>query len=141
MEAEQEWLLGGGVVGDDLEGVVAEQVGAVAGRVDLGVVVPEVGGAVGADMGVVVEAAAAEAVEMVVAGLERAEVGQVAEVPLADEGGAVAGLLEQGGQGREARREADILSGGARDRLFEADGETELIAPGDDGGARGGADG
>lgn len=50
-------------------------------------------------------------VEMIVAALQRTESRQRAQVPLADERRAIAGLLQQGGQGGMFRRQADIANG------------------------------
>ena len=140
MQAEQEGLAGLGVAVDHLHGVAAEQVGGVAGLRHRLVVVPEIRGAGAAGVQVVVDGAAAIAVEMVIAAFQRAEIGQVAEVPLADQGGAVAGLAQQRRQGGVVRWQADALFRAAGQRFLQPDGQAHLVAAGDDGDARGGAD-
>src|SRR5690606_29896858 len=127
-----------------VDGFVAEELGEVAGLLNLRIAVPEAvaGGFVGQIEAVlkVVDAAFAEAPEMVVAALEGAVIGEMAEVPLAHQGCSITGGAEDGGEGGGGGRQADGgLVGGQG--FGEADGEPVLVAAGDEGGAGGGADG
>jgi hypothetical protein len=69
----------------------------------------------------IINRAAAKSIEMVVAGLKRPELRQGTQVPLSDKCCAVTCLLQKRGQRWMIRRQADVLSGRAGDRLFEAD--------------------
>ena len=119
VQAEQERPAGPGVVADHLHRAVAEQVGRVAFRRDLLVLLPEIRGAAPAGVPVVVDRAAAIAVEVVVAALMRAEIRQTAQMPLADQRRAVPGLLQQRWQGGMIGRQADAPAAPCRERLFQ----------------------
>lgn len=76
----------------------------------------------------IVDAAAVVAEEDVITALERTEHRQEAQVPFAEQGGPVAGLLQQRGQRRVFRRQADA-PGRPGDRLFQAAAQAVLVEP------------
>jgi len=130
-----------GVAFDRLHPPVAEQVGHVAVPLDRHLLLVQLVRLRPAALRVaavieVVGGAAEDAEEAVVAALERAVVRQIAEMPFAHQARAVARLLEQRRQGRMARRQPDTLRRRRVDRLFQADRQAHLIAPGDQPGAR-----
>src|SRR3954449_12434049 len=88
----------------------------------------------------IIGGATEDAEEMVVAALERAEIRQKTEVPFSDQRRAIAGLLQQGRQGRMARRQADVLRSTRIDRLLQADRHAVLVSPGGKRCARGRTD-
>jgi hypothetical protein len=98
MHAEEEGIRLPREIPDQLFGPIRQQLGKIAGMVDLDVPVPEVFFLRPSDVGVVVDGAAAESVEGFVAALQGSEPGQSTEMPLAHERRAVTRRAQQRGQ-------------------------------------------
>ncbi|MCY1370077.1 hypothetical protein D9M69_571520 [compost metagenome] len=95
--------------------------------------------AAGRAVGEVVHPAGHDAEKFFVARAQRAEVRRVAQVPFADQRRAVAGLLQQRGQGGDLGRQAQgrAAFAAAVDRLFERAAQAVLVAHGGHGKTRG----
>jgi hypothetical protein len=106
-----------------LDRPVAEQVGAVAGRVDLLRAQAHIVDAVAAVRVIVVDHVTQETVEVVETALVRRVGGFEPEVPLADEAGAITGRLEQTRQQHGVGRQvAPTVFGVSTDHSGDADG-------------------
>ena len=145
MQTEQERLFRPGVSLDRLHRAIAEQIRHVAVALDRHLLLMQlIGLRPSARMvGTMIEiigGTAEDAEEMVVAALERTEIRQKTEVPLSDQRRGIARLLQQGRQGRMARRQADVLRSSGVDRLLQANRHTVLVSPGGKRRARGRTD-
>ena len=124
---------------DELDRAIADEIGQIAGALDLGPVLEEVVVPARVAMAEVVDPAAQRAEVLGVAALQRTEVRRKAEVPLAGKRRRVAGVAQQRRQRRMRRRQAQIVPPArlARDRLLGRAPEAILVAAGHQRKARG----
>ena len=127
---------------DEVHRAIGDEVGEIAGLVNLRLALAQVVDAGRIAVREIVDAAAHHAEEFLVAALQRAEVRREAQVPLAREGGRVARGGQQRRQGRMSGRQTKLrIAARARShRLVRAAAQPVLPPPGHQREARGRAD-